>query len=91
VLVVGMRLGCLNHALLTRRAIAADGLACAGWVANCIDPDMARLEENIAALEQRLDSPLLGKVGFGSAWKPQDVAPLLSIGALLEPESGASQ
>jgi dethiobiotin synthetase len=54
VLVVGMRLGCLNHALLTRRAIAESRLPFAGWFGNCVDPEMERLEENIAALAARL-------------------------------------
>src|SRR5439155_11835920 len=54
VLVVGMRLGCLNHALLTRRQIDASGLRCAGWVANCILPHMPHLDAHIRALEQRL-------------------------------------
>lgn len=64
ILVVGMRLGCLNHALLTAQAIKAAGLPLAGWVANCIDPQMKVLAENIAALEQRLEEPLLGVVPF---------------------------
>lgn len=64
ILVVGMRLGCLNHALLTAQAIKAAGLTLAGWVANCIDPQMLVLAENIATLEQRLDGPLLGVVPF---------------------------
>jgi dethiobiotin synthetase len=62
ILVVGMRLGCLNHALLTRRAIAAAGLRCAGWVADCIVPQMRELERNIESLEQRLDCPRLGTI-----------------------------
>ena len=62
ILVVGMRLGCLNHALLTAEAIAARGLRLAGWVANCIDPHMAFRDENIASLRQRLAAPLLGVV-----------------------------
>ena len=64
ILVVGMRLGCLNHALLTTRAIADCGLKCAGWVANVLDADMPALRDNIAALEQRLDAPLLGVLGY---------------------------
>lgn len=60
ILVVGMRLGCINHALLTQQAIAARGLALAGWIANRIDPDMARFEENLATLETRMQAPLLG-------------------------------
>jgi dethiobiotin synthetase len=62
VLVVGMRLGCLNHALLTAEAIAHDGLHLAGWVANCLPPAPEALEENIIALETRLSAPLLGVV-----------------------------
>lgn len=64
ILVVGMRLGCLNHALLTAQAVRSAGLTLAGWVANCIDPQMLALTENIATLEQRLDGPLLGVVPF---------------------------
>lgn len=64
VLVVGMRLGCLNHALLTQEAIVSRGLNFAGWIANCIDPDMLLREQNINALRQRLAPPLLGVVPF---------------------------
>ncbi len=62
ILVVGMRLGCLNHALLTVRAIADQQLECAGWVANVLDADMPALQENIAALRERIGAPLLGVV-----------------------------
>jgi dethiobiotin synthetase len=62
ILVVGMRLGCLNHALLTVRAIAAQQLECAGWVANVLDAGMPALQENIAALRERIGAPLLGVV-----------------------------
>ena len=62
VLVVGMRLGCINHALLTARAIHADGLEIAGWIANQIDPDMALPEENIDAIAQRMSAPCLGRI-----------------------------
>ena len=62
ILVVGMRLGCINHALLTAEAIAARGVRFAGWVASVLDADMAALRDNIAALEQRLTAPLLGVV-----------------------------
>ena len=67
ILVVGLRLGCLNHALLTAQAIEAEGLRLAGWVANRIDPDMARAEENIQALLERLRAPLIADVPFGPA------------------------
>ena len=59
ILVVGMRLGCLNHALLTARAICADGLPLAGWVANCVGPQQAAYAENLATLTARIEAPLL--------------------------------
>ena len=64
ILVVGMRLGCINHALLTAEAIAARGLGLAGWVANQIDPAMLRFDQNLEALTRRLSAPLLGVVPF---------------------------
>lgn len=67
ILVVGMRLGCLNHALLTFQALRADGLPFAGWVANCIDPRFERAQENIAALEQRLGAAPLCVLSHGIA------------------------
>jgi len=64
ILVVGMRLGCINHALLTVEAIKARGLELAGWVANRIDPDMPMFEENLASLRQRIEAPCLSVVGW---------------------------
>lgn len=64
VLVVGLRLGCLNHALLTAEAIRARGLTLAGWVANRVDPDMEAVEDNIAYLRARLGAPLLANVPY---------------------------
>src|SRR5690606_16252550 len=58
ILVVGMRLGCLNHALLTQEAIRARGLRLAGWIANRVAPQMSRFDENLATLQARLDAPL---------------------------------
>ena len=66
ILVVGLRLGCLNHALLTAEAIAARGLKLSGWVANQIDPSMPHQAANLDALSQRLPAPLLGVV----RWMP---------------------
>jgi len=66
-LVVGVRLGCLNHALLSAQAIAARGLALAGWVANRIDPAMARGDDNVADLATRLRAPCLADVAYGAA------------------------
>ncbi|MCO7518886.1 MULTISPECIES: dethiobiotin synthase [unclassified Pseudomonas] len=62
ILVVGVRLGCINHALLSAEAIARDGLQLAGWVANIVDPRTARLEENLSSLAERLPAPCLGRV-----------------------------
>ena len=62
VLVVGLRLGCINHALLTAQAIAARGLRLAGWVGNRIDPAFSRLDDNLAALHRHLPAPCLGVV-----------------------------
>jgi dethiobiotin synthetase len=62
VLTVGMRLGCINHAMLTQEAILARGLVFAGWVANRIDPKMLVYEDNLATLKSRLRAPLLGVV-----------------------------
>ena len=64
VMVVGMRLGCINHALLTAEAIQSRDLVCIGWVANQVDPEMQRQAENIAALESLLDIPRLGTVEY---------------------------
>jgi dethiobiotin synthetase len=63
-LVVGLRLGCLNHALLTRRSIDACDAEFAGWVGNCIDPAMKRREENLATLERTLQCPPLAVFPF---------------------------
>jgi dethiobiotin synthetase len=62
ILVVGMRLGCLNHALLTAEAIRNDGLRLAGWVANGIDPGFTCLEENTRTLQAKLGAPLLAEI-----------------------------
>ncbi len=64
ILVVAMRLGCLNHALLTAAAIEAAGLTLAGWVANCTTPGMEARDENLRTLETRLPALRLGTVPF---------------------------
>ena len=82
VLVVGMRLGCLNHALLAAEAISNRGLTLAGWVANRIAPAMARFEANLETLQTRLNAPLLGVVPYGA--RPDQAAPGLHLSALPE-------
>lgn len=64
VLVVGMRLGCLNHAILTQEAVHSRGLRLAGWVANRIDPRMEHCDANIEFLKGALGAPLLGEIPF---------------------------
>jgi len=73
VLVVGLRLGCLNHALLTAEAIRADGLHLAGWIANRVDPQMACADENLATLRQWLGAPLLGDVPWSPSPDPRNI------------------
>jgi dethiobiotin synthetase len=63
-LVVGLRLGCLNHALLTKRAIEANGAEFAGWVANSIDPTLERRAQNLSSLERRLGGAPLSVFTF---------------------------
>lgn len=79
ILVVGMRLGCISHALLTADAIAASGLPFAGWVANQVDPAMARFEENVEALRARLPAPLLGVAPWCPDGDPRSLAPHLRL------------
>lgn len=64
ILVVGVRLGCLNHALLTIQAIQSAGLPLAGWVANCVDPSAHMINENIDSLMQRIAAPCLGVLPY---------------------------
>ena len=79
VIVVAMRLGCLNHTLLTIEAIQRDSLKIAGWVANIIDPDMPRLDENIDTLKQRIAEPCLGIVPRLEDLSPSRVAEYLTV------------
>ena len=83
ILVVGLRLGCLNHALLTAESILAGGCRLAGWVANQIEPKMARREENLATLSTLLPAPQLGLIPWLEAPGPA-VAPYLDVTALIE-------
>ena len=74
VLVVGMRLGCLNHALLTARAITADGAHLAGWIASHVDPAMERVEDNLRMLRERLPAPCWGVLPHVAAPDPARMA-----------------
>lgn len=79
ILVVGVRLGCINHALLSAEAIERDGLRLAGWVANIVDPATSRLDENLATLGERLAAPCLGRVPRLPVANAAEVACLLDL------------
>ncbi len=81
-LVVGMRLGCINHALLSAEAIARDGLRLAGWVANSPGQTMPRYRENLETLIARLPAPLLGEIPAMAPFSAVEAAGLLDIKVL---------
>jgi dethiobiotin synthetase len=85
ILVVGMRLGCLNHALLTADSIAVAGLELAGWIANHIDAHMARADENVATLTERLAAPLLARIAHCGTNDPARAACKIDIDLLRLP------
>jgi len=87
IVVVGMRLGCINHALLTVSAIALHQLECAGWVANVLDGDMPALQENIEALRERIAAPLLGIVPYQAQPDARAAATQLDLGLLEKKET----
>lgn len=83
ILVVGARLGCINHALLTLEAIRHDGLVVAGWVLNRVDPQMSHYPDNADTLKQLISAPLLGEIPWLAEGGPEaadsfvDLSPLL--------------
>jgi dethiobiotin synthetase len=81
IMVVGMRLGCLNHALLTAEVIRSDGLELVGWVANQISGDMPYLNENIQSLKEQLDAPFIGSVPMLDS--PQEAIEYLDLASFL--------
>ena len=83
VMVVGMRLGCLNHALLTAAAIDSAGLKLAGWIANHLDPAMVAQDENVELLRARFVAPLLGRLPHRVPPLPQELAAFLDVEAIL--------
>jgi len=85
ILVVGIRLGCINHALLTVDAIQQSGNQLAGWVANIIDPDMLMTDENILALKNRIRAPLLGTLPYMDTNKVSTASQELAIDFLSGP------
>lgn len=87
ILVVGMRLGCLNHALLTQRVMQDYGMTCAGWVANTLDHAMPSLQENLDALRERIAAPLLGVIPALSDTSGKTAMDFLDVSVL---QQGAS-
>ena len=83
VLVVGLRLGCLNHARLSVRAIEADGAYLAGWIASEVDPGMDRRDENFEALGARLPVPCLGRLPWSPSPDPAALAADLCTDCLM--------
>ena len=83
-LVVGMRLGCLNHALLSARAITADGAHLSGWIASHVDPDMERVEDNLRMLHERLPAPCWGVLPHMTDLNAAHMATYLRIPMLRE-------
>ena len=81
VMVVGLRLGCINHARLTARAIEADGVRLLGWIANDIDPAMARMDDNFAILQRVMPGPCWGRLPHAPGADPRDMARFLSVPA----------
>ncbi len=84
VLVVGLRLGCINHALLTAEAILARGLRLAGWVANTADPHQPHVADNLSALSARLD-PIAGGPCWGHVPRLTDPSPAAVAAHLQQP------
>jgi len=82
VLVVGLRLGCLNHALLTAQSIRAAGLDLAGWVGNAVEPAFERADANLATLRRRLAAPCLGVLAYAPAATADELGGALRVDAL---------
>lgn len=83
IMVVGMKLGCINHALLTAESISRDGVVLAGWIANRVDPEMDCYAENVATIQAMLRAPLLGEIPHLAEPSPANVAEHLNLEALL--------
>lgn len=79
ILVVGLRLGCINHALLSAESIRASGCTLAGWIANAVTGDMAQQAQNIRSIEQRIGAPLIGTVPYQESLRPEAIAACLQL------------
>lgn len=83
ILVVGMKLGCINHTLLTVESIVKDGLQLAGWIANRADPQMSCYDENLETLKGMLSAPLLAEIPHIEDCAPENIAEYIDLGPLL--------
>ena len=90
ILVVGMRLGCINHALLTAETIISRNLRLEGWIANCLYPDISYLYENIDYLRHRLAAPLLGTLPYAPDASPEMLAHLITLPSQPMPHAARS-
>ena len=79
VLVVGLRLGCINHARLSLEAIVAAGATCIGWIANEVDPQMERIDDNMVMLRERLPVPCWGRLPYAPDADPAQLAQHLRV------------
>jgi len=86
VLVSGIKLGCINHSLLTVESIRMSGARLAGWVANQLDPDMPARDDNLATLTALIDAPCLGLIPWMVSPDPRQVARYLDLAPLLSDE-----
>ncbi|MDO6512958.1 dethiobiotin synthase [Neptuniibacter sp. 2_MG-2023] len=82
IMVVGIKLGCINHALLTAESIARDGLRLAGWIANAVSPEMSCYKENVATIATMLRAPLIAEIPFLENPSPENVAQYIEIDKL---------
>lgn len=83
VLVVGIKLGCLSHAMLTVESIKADGLNVVGWIANRVNPGTEHYADIIAMLEQQIDAPKLGEIPYIPSAKRTDLAKYIDVAPLV--------
>lgn len=83
ILVVGIQLGCINHAILTAEAIKNDGLKIAGWVANRINPGMAYYAETIEALKQNISAPLIGELPYLGRPEERDLSVFINLSEII--------
>lgn len=83
IMVIGLKLGCINHALLTAESIRASGAQCVGWVGNQIDPQMPELTANVATLTELIAAPCLGIVPWNTAINAQHIAAQLTVELLV--------